>query len=183
MKKIIKILSKIFIIYFIVITIALVIGTKIISSRIANPKVITDIQYVQQTDEPSLSPTLSPTPSSTPQVTATVTQKPNPLATTPPLNPTEIPSPTLIPTPVPTPKVVTLKDQVASHNKSSDCWMIINGHVYDITTYFGIHPGGNSTMEKYCGKDGSPGFTTKDKNNPNDHSQNAYSLLEQFRID
>lgn len=35
----------------------------------------------------------------------------------------------------------TLKD-VASHNKDGDLWVVINGKVFDLTTYMDTHPGG-----------------------------------------
>ena len=41
--------------------------------------------------------------------------------------------------------VLDLKE-ISKHSKSSDCWLLINGKVYDITSYFGEHPGGSSTM-------------------------------------
>lgn len=47
------------------------------------------------------------------------------------------------------------KQEVAQHNTQDDCWMIINGHVYDITTYFPHHPGGTRSLLKFAGKDGT----------------------------
>ena len=36
---------------------------------------------------------------------------------------------------------------VAKHNTAQDCYMEINGKVYDITSYFGSHPGGDSYLK------------------------------------
>ncbi|MBL8158019.1 cytochrome b5 domain-containing protein [bacterium] len=47
---------------------------------------------------------------------------------------------------------------VASHNSSSDCWSIINGGVYDLTSWIPRHPGGERAIEGLCGKDGSAAF-------------------------
>ncbi|KAK4056776.1 hypothetical protein OIO90_002328 [Microbotryomycetes sp. JL221] len=44
-------------------------------------------------------------------------------------------------------------DQVAKHNSKDDLWMIINGKVYDLTTFAPEHPGGMKVLIKYAGKD------------------------------
>jgi cytochrome b involved in lipid metabolism len=71
-------------------------------------------------------------------------------------------------------------EEIAKHNSAGDCWMIIDGKVYDLTNYLSVHPGGAGAMIPYCGKDGSRGFATKDKGTP--HSQNAANLLNSFYL-
>lgn len=39
----------------------------------------------------------------------------------------------------------TLQD-VANHNKDGDLWVVIDGKVYDLTTYLDTHPGGKQGM-------------------------------------
>ncbi len=51
--------------------------------------------------------------------------------------------------------------EVAKHNTESDCYMIINSKVYDVTTYLPYHPGGAYRIIQYCGKDGTVAFDTK----------------------
>jgi len=34
------------------------------------------------------------------------------------------------------------KEEVEKHSDKDDCWVIINGEVYDITQYLCCHPGG-----------------------------------------
>jgi len=46
-------------------------------------------------------------------------------------------------------------EEVAPHNTLDDCWMIIEGNVYNITEYIGHHPGGTRALLKFAGKDGS----------------------------
>jgi len=54
--------------------------------------------------------------------------------------------------------------ELPAHNNKSSCWISYNGHVYDITTYFGKHPGGDAALAMYCGADATVAFNTKDKN-------------------
>lgn len=72
--------------------------------------------------------------------------------------------------------------EIKKHNVQSDCWMIISGKVYDLTPYFGYHPGGSGTMTPYCGTDGTTAFDTKDKANPKTHSSYASGLLDSYYI-
>jgi len=48
--------------------------------------------------------------------------------------------------------------EVALHNKRSDCWIIFNKQVYDVTPYMPYHPGGKSVVAQYAGKDGTAAF-------------------------
>lgn len=50
---------------------------------------------------------------------------------------------------------IALRDQVASHNTRQSCWTIINGNVYDLTSWVPQHPGGEDAILRLCGKDGS----------------------------
>lgn len=70
------------------------------------------------------------------------------------------------------------KDQVALKNKATDCWTIINGNVYDITSYVPNHPGGEEEIVKVCGKDGSQLFAK-----PMEHKEGgADNVLSGFKI-
>lgn len=82
-------------------------------------------------------------------------------------------------TPKPTESILS---KVASHNRDTDCWMVIDNKIYNLTTYFGLHPGGNAELSKYCGKDGSEGFHSKDRAPARDHSETAKKLLPQFEV-
>lgn len=53
---------------------------------------------------------------------------------------------------IPTPTLTPLQE-VAPHNAQTDCWTVYSGHVYNVTGFFGLHPGGNSTLLNACGKD------------------------------
>jgi cytochrome b involved in lipid metabolism len=74
-----------------------------------------------------------------------------------------------------------LFSELPVHNKKSDCWLGIGGHIYDVTTYFGSHPGGDGPIQKYCGQDATVAFQSKDGIGA-DHSASAYDLLRQYLI-
>jgi len=68
---------------------------------------------------------------------------------------------------------------VAKHNNENDCWIVIDGKVYDVTSYIESHPGGK-VMANFCGQNGSLAFATKGKNKP--HSPAAYEILKTLYI-
>lgn len=47
---------------------------------------------------------------------------------------------------------------VATHNSSSSCWSVIDGNVYDLTSWIPQHPGGQQAILGLCGKDGTAAF-------------------------
>ncbi len=49
--------------------------------------------------------------------------------------------------------------EVAKHKTATDCWSVIKGEVYDLTSYVNGHPGGASLIKAICGKDGSASFS------------------------
>jgi cytochrome b involved in lipid metabolism len=77
---------------------------------------------------------------------------------------------------------VDLFAEISVHNKSFDCWISYDGHIYDITSYFGSHPGGDAYLAKYCGSDATNAFNSKDSTPPIPHSQAAHTILSQFLI-
>merc|ERR1712216_83275 len=47
--------------------------------------------------------------------------------------------------------------EVASHNSTTDLWIIVDGKVYDVTEYVGEHPGGDA-IAKNAGGDATEGM-------------------------
>lgn len=43
--------------------------------------------------------------------------------------------------------------EISSHNKDTDCWIVVNGQVWDITKFAPEHPGGPGIIYKYAGRD------------------------------
>ena len=50
--------------------------------------------------------------------------------------------------------------QVAAHNTQSDCWVSIDGKVYNLSTFISQHSGGQSAIIGVCGKDGTSAFNS-----------------------
>ena len=48
--------------------------------------------------------------------------------------------------------------ELAKHNKKDDCWIAIDGIVYDVTTYLEKHPGGDELIIELGGQDASRSF-------------------------
>lgn len=76
---------------------------------------------------------------------------------------------------------------VAAHKTASDCWTIINGNVYDLTSFIPRHPGGSEIL-RACGIDGTQLFETRHDENGNaigsatPHSSSAQSQLDALKI-
>jgi len=68
-------------------------------------------------------------------------------------------------------------NEVASHANKNDCWLVIDGKVYDVTKFIPDHPGGNEIL-KGCGKDATSLFMGEREHGEN----NAASYLPQFQI-
>ena len=79
----------------------------------------------------------------------------------------------------PTEKQYSLQD-VAKHATPGDCWMSINGQVYDFTAYLPGHPADPAVIQPWCGKDASEAYRTKTRGRP--HSPYADTLLPKYRI-
>ncbi|CAE8624847.1 unnamed protein product [Polarella glacialis] len=47
---------------------------------------------------------------------------------------------------------------VAQHNSATSCWIVLNGEVLDVTTFVKDHPGGDSVILSFAGKDASVMF-------------------------
>jgi cytochrome b involved in lipid metabolism len=71
--------------------------------------------------------------------------------------------------------------EVAKHNSSRDCWIIIENKVYNVTTHLRTHPGGAGLITPYCGKEATQAFQTKGGIGGN-HSSRAYSQLTPFYV-
>ncbi|KAL7163735.1 hypothetical protein ACSBR2_039789 [Camellia fascicularis] len=72
-------------------------------------------------------------------------------------------------------KLYTMRE-ASQHNTKDDCWVVIDGKVYDVSTYLDEHPGGDDVMVAATGKDATDEFEDAG------HSKSARELMETFRI-
>jgi len=70
--------------------------------------------------------------------------------------------------------------EVASHDMADDCWMAIDGVVFDLSAYLPQHPSNPNVILPWCGKEATEAYRTKTKGRP--HSAYADQLLPQYRI-
>jgi cytochrome b involved in lipid metabolism len=69
---------------------------------------------------------------------------------------------------------------VAAHATLDDCWMAIEGQVYDFTAYIAEHPTPPSVLAPWCGTDATEGMHGKGIGR--EHSPAAWAMLEGYRI-
>lgn len=69
-------------------------------------------------------------------------------------------------------------EQVAEHNTAKDCWIIVEGKVFDVTQFLTEHPGGKKVLVKVAGKDASKQF----KNFHNDAIMQRVGLPMQIGV-
>ncbi|OCK81740.1 hypothetical protein K432DRAFT_433938 [Lepidopterella palustris CBS 459.81] len=56
-------------------------------------------------------------------------------------------------------KLVTA-EEVQKHSSASDCWLVIDGHVWDFTEFAPEHPGGAGIIHHYAGKDATTAYNS-----------------------
>ncbi len=67
--------------------------------------------------------------------------------------------------------------EVATHNSTNDCYMIVENNVYNLTDYLPEHP---TDIAMYCGKDGTVAFNTRGGKGP--HSDKAKERLNTMLV-
>jgi cytochrome b involved in lipid metabolism len=51
--------------------------------------------------------------------------------------------------------------EVSERDSSAECWVAIDGGVYDLTEWIRSHPGGSGAILNLCGQDGTTSFTSQ----------------------
>ena len=72
------------------------------------------------------------------------------------------------------------RDELARHATPEDCWMAIDGVVYDFTDYLPRHPAPPVVMTTWCGREATEAYDTKGYGRP--HSPAADALLPAYRV-
>lgn len=75
-----------------------------------------------------------------------------------------------------TQKSYTLAD-VSQHSTESDCWIVVENNVYDMTPFIPDHPGGREIIEG-CGRDATSMFQREREH----QKENAASYLPPYQI-
>lgn len=76
--------------------------------------------------------------------------------------------------------IITAVD-VAQHAVEEDCWLIIEGKVYDVTEFIAQHPGGQVIVEG-CGQDATDLFETRPMGSGTPHSDKARGIRDDYYI-
>lgn len=75
------------------------------------------------------------------------------------------------------------KADVAKHASASDCWTIVDGSVYNITSYIPQHPGGVAQITQACGVDATDMFNGMGAAGRNHtHSGDAQDILHSMQV-
>lgn len=67
-------------------------------------------------------------------------------------------------------------EEIALHHTAESCWVVIEGVVYDLTTFLPDHPGG-AVLADACGTDATEPFLTRPMGTGTAHSAVARALL------
>ncbi|KAI7742268.1 hypothetical protein M8C21_002456 [Ambrosia artemisiifolia] len=67
-------------------------------------------------------------------------------------------------------------EEVSKHNRKTDCWLIISGKVYDVTSFLDDHPGGDEVLVLATEKDATEDFEDVG------HSKNAIEMMKDFYV-
>uniref|UniRef100_A0A2P2JH02 Cytochrome b5 isoform Cb5-D n=1 Tax=Rhizophora mucronata TaxID=61149 RepID=A0A2P2JH02_RHIMU len=66
--------------------------------------------------------------------------------------------------------------EASQHNTKDDCWVVIDGKVYDVSSYMDEHPGGDDVLLAATGKDATDEFEDAG------HSKTARELMDSFFV-
>ncbi|KAK2191719.1 hypothetical protein NP493_47g04012 [Ridgeia piscesae] len=64
--------------------------------------------------------------------------------------------------------------EVKEHTTAEDCWVAVDGKVYDLSDYIDIHPGGNESIEAEAEATKAYDFVG--------HSAYANKMMDQYQI-
>jgi len=74
-------------------------------------------------------------------------------------------------------------EEIAKHKSAEDCWLLISGKVYDVTSFIagGKHGGGDAILVG-CGIDATTLYETRPMGSGTPHSDKARGFLVNFYI-
>jgi cytochrome b involved in lipid metabolism len=86
------------------------------------------------------------------------------------------------PGPITPPSTLLTLTEIANHSNSNDCWIVISNYVYDVTNFLPQHPGSAAAIVTFCGGDATSGLNGTGGSPRHNHSNYAYSLLNNYLI-
>lgn len=73
--------------------------------------------------------------------------------------------------------------ELARHHRADDCWLAIDGAVYDLSAYGPLHPAEPEVLTAWCGREASEAYRTKGlPGGGRPHSARADAMLPRYRI-
>lgn len=78
-----------------------------------------------------------------------------------------------------TTKAITAQE-LSAHSTETDCWVAVEGKIYDLSNFAQKHPGGAQAIINSCGKDGTTVFNTRGDRGP--HPESAKETLQTFQV-
>lgn len=66
-------------------------------------------------------------------------------------------------------------EEVAKHNKKDDLWLVVEGKVYDLSSFVSTHPGGDAIMNR-------PGMDNTDTIFHDQHPESVRDQLNEYYI-
>ncbi|KAJ1351596.1 hypothetical protein KIN20_007678 [Parelaphostrongylus tenuis] len=66
--------------------------------------------------------------------------------------------------------------EVQLHSTAESCWIILDGKVYDVSTFLSEHPGGGEAILEFAGKDATASFEDVG------HSKDAREMTKDYLI-
>ncbi len=73
------------------------------------------------------------------------------------------------------------QSEVSRHKSESDCWLTIDGAIYNVTDYLARHRDFDYDITRHCGSDASALWQSK-PGTGDAHSRKAERLLKKYRI-
>ena len=73
-------------------------------------------------------------------------------------------------------KTLTI-EELAKHNQESDCLVVVEGKVHNMTLFIEKHPGGAQVIKDHCGKDATQVFNDQ-KEAHDEYARNILKSME-----
>ena len=80
-------------------------------------------------------------------------------------------------------KLITISELAQKNDPEGECWLVIDGGVYDLTEFQHIHPGGHTILHSYYGLDATNGYLKAHRRIDIDTMREVYCIGRLFMPD